>query len=194
MVLLQGKMVYLRGLERSDLKLLHEMQNDEEVMEWARFRPDHMVSMEELEKEYGEELRGNSPTRRTFAIVQKKTGGVVGWAIIRWWRPFSTSAEVGLALVKESRGKGLGAEVTRLLTELAFDQYNMHKVELFTRADNKAMIGSAEKSGYRLEGRIRETLYFNGRFQDGVMMGVLREEFRKTGRRSRSLRVRELPE
>jgi len=181
MALLQGKIVYLRGMERNDLKVLHLMQNDEEVMEWARFRPDHVVSMEELEKEYGEELKGNSPTRRTFAVVHKKTGEMVGWATMRWWRPFSTSAEVGLALAKEFRGKGIGAEVTRLLTRLAFDQYNMHKVELFTRADNKAMIGSAEKCGYRQEGRIRETLYFNGKFHDGVMMGVLREEFGRTG-------------
>ena len=68
-----------------------------------------------------------------------------------------------------------------MLTELAFDQYNMHKVELFTRADNRAMIRSAEKSGFRVEGRIRETLYFNGRFHDGVSMGVLESEFRREG-------------
>ncbi len=179
--MLQGKLVYLRGLERDDLKLLHQMQNDREVMEWARFRPDHTISMEALEKEYDEELKGNSPTRRTFAIVYKKTGKVAGWCSIRWWRPFATSADVGLALVKEFRGKGIGSEVTRLLTEVSFDQYNMHKVELFTRADNQAMIRSAEKNGFRVEGRARETLYFNGRFHDGVQMGVLREEFRKTG-------------
>ncbi len=178
--MLQGKLVYLRGLERGDLKLLHKMQNDEEVMEWARFRPDHTVSMEALEKEYDEELKGNSPTRRTFAVVHKKTGKVTGWCSIRWWRPFATSADVGLALTKEFRGKGIGAEVTRLLTELAFDQYNMHKVELFTRADNRAMIRSAQKNGFKVEGTARETLYFNGEFRDGVMMGVLRGEFRKT--------------
>lgn len=57
------------------------------------------------------------------------------------------------------------------------DRTNMHKVELFTRGDNPAMIRSAEKNGFRVEGRIRETLYFNGKFHEGVQMGVLREEF-----------------
>ena len=178
--MLRGKLVYLRGLERDDLKLLHEMQNDEEVMEWARFRPDHMVSMEALEKEYDGELKGNSATRRTFAVVEQETGRVAGWCSVRWGRPFHTSADIGLALGREFRGKGAGAEVVRLLTELAFGQYNMHKVELFTRADNAAMIKSAEKNGFKVEGRIRETLYFNGRFHDGVQMGVLREEFERT--------------
>ncbi len=179
--MLRGKLVYLRGIERHDLKLLHQLENDEELMEWARFRPDNTVSMEELEKRYEDELKGNSPTRRTFAVVDKKTGKVAGWCSIRWWRAFYTTADVGLALAKEFRGKGIGAEVTRLLTGLAFDQYNMHKVELFTRADNQAMIRSAERNGFRVEGRIRETLYFNGKFHDGVQMGVLREEFRKAG-------------
>lgn len=177
--MLQGKLIYLRGLEREDLKLLHRMMNDEEMMEWARFRPDHTTSMEALEKEYDQELKGDNPTRRTFAIVHKRSGKVIGWATIRWWRPFHTSATIGLALDKDSRGKGVGTEVTRLLTQLAFDAYNMHKVELFTRADNTAMIRSAEKNGFRVEGKIRETLYFKGKFHDGMEMGVLKQEFQK---------------
>jgi RimJ/RimL family protein N-acetyltransferase len=177
--LLRGRQVDLRGIEREDLKLLHRLQNDEEVMEWARFRPDHTVSMEALEKEYGGELSGNSPTRRTFAVIERETGRVAGWCSIRWWRPFHTSADIGLALAKEFRGKGIGTEVTALLTSLAFDQYNMHKVELFTRADNQAMIKSAEKCGFKVEGKVRETLYFNGEFHDGVQMGVLKEEFKR---------------
>ncbi len=180
--MLKGKLVYLRGLERGDLELLHEMQNDEEVMEWSRFRPDHTISMEALEKEYEGELKGDSPTNRTFSVVSKETGKVVGWCSIRWWRPFQTTASIGVALAKGSRGKGMGSEVARLLTELAFDQYNMHKVELFTRADNLSMIKAAEKSGFRIEGTNRETLYFNGKFHDAVEMGVLRDEFEKTRR------------
>ena len=180
--MLQGKLVYLRGIERDDLNLLHKLENDEEVMAWARFRPDHTSSREGLEKRYDDELKGNSPTRRTFAVVHRRTGKMVGWCSIRWWRPFATSAEIGLALAKDSRGKGVGTELARLLTELASDQYNMHKVELFTRADNEPMIRSAEKSGFKVEGRPREALYFDGRFHDAVQMGVLGEEFRRSRR------------
>lgn len=178
--MIQGKRVYLRGLEREDLKLLHKMMNDEEVMEWTRGRPDNTVSMEELEKEYESELKGESVHRRTFLIVQKSTQKVIGWATIRWLRPFHTTAEIGIAIRdKGLRGKGIGSEVNNLLTMLAFEQYNMHKVELFTRADNVAAIRSAEKNGYRLEGKVRETAYFNGKFHDGVLLGLLRKEYEK---------------
>jgi len=178
--MIQGKQVYLRGLEREDIKLLHRMMNDEEVMMWARSRPDNTVSMEELEKEYDAELRGDISRRRTFIIVHRATQKPIGWATIRWWRPGSTTADIGIALsAKELRGKGIGSEVNLLLTRLAFDQYNVHKVELWTRGDNPAAIGSAQKNGYRIEGRLRDTVYFDGEFHEGVMMGILRDEYEK---------------
>ncbi len=179
--MIQGRQVYLRGLEQGDLKLLHRMMNDEEVMEWARSRPDNTVSMEELEKEYEGELKGENTGRRTFVIVHRATRKVIGWASMRWWRPFHTTADIGIAIGdKRFRGKGIGSEVNNLLTNIAFEQYNMHKVELFTREDNAAAIRSAEKNGYKLEGRVRETVYFNGKFHDGILMGLLREEYEKT--------------
>jgi len=151
--------------------------NDEEVMELARFRPDHMISMEGLEKEYEDELRQESGHRRTFIIVDSQLSKPIGWANIRWWRPFSTSAELGIAIgEKEYRGKGIGTEVVGLLTDLAFDQYNMHKVEMFTRQDNKAMLRAAERNGYEVEGVQREAIYFNGKYHNAVILGLLRNE------------------
>lgn len=179
--LIQGKQVYLRGLEREDLRLLHKMLNDEEVMEWARSRPDHTMSMEELEKEYEGELKEESAHRRTFVIVHKATQEVIGWASMRWWRPFHTTVDIGVAIGdKGFRGKGIGSEVNALLTKLAFEQYNMHKVELFTREDNVAAVRSAEKNGYKVEGKVRETVYFNGKFHNGILMGLIREEYERT--------------
>jgi len=165
------------------------MMNDEEVMQWARSRPDNTVSMEELEKEYEAELKGDSSRRRTFVVVHRATQKVIGWATIRWWRPFSTTADIGIALSdKGFRGKGIGSEVNMLLTRMAFEQYNMHKVELWTRGDNPAAIRSAEKNGYRIEGKQRDAVYFNGEFHDGIMMGLLREEYEKAKSGSRARR------
>jgi RimJ/RimL family protein N-acetyltransferase len=177
--MLQGEKVSLRGLEKEDLPELHKMMNDEELMGWARFRPDHMVSMVALEKEYEQELKGEAEDRRTFVVVERPTGKTVGWATMRWWRLNRSAADVGLALLKESRGRGYGTEVVRLLAALAFDQYGMHKVELGTRADNVGMQRAAESLGFRREGLLRETLYFDGKHQDLVLMGLLKGEFRR---------------
>jgi RimJ/RimL family protein N-acetyltransferase len=175
-----GKQVVLRGLERDDLKLMHEWLNNEEVMEWARSQPDNITSMESVEKEFERDLKGENPHRRTFIIVEKKTGKSVGWALIRSWRLYSTTGDIGLVIAERRfRGKGLGTETTRLLVDLAFDQQNMHKVELFTRPDNKAALKAVANCGFKLEGRLRETVYFNGKYHDGLIFGLLRSEYKK---------------
>ena len=74
----------------------------------------------------------------------------------------------------------MAARPFQLLTKLAFEQYNLHKVELWTRGDNPAAIKSAEKNGYKVEGRTRDTVYFDGAFHDGILMGLLRDEYEKS--------------
>ena len=106
--MITGKQVVLRGLEREDLKLMHKWLNDEEVMEWARSKPDNTASMESVEKDFEQDVKGESPHRRTFIVIEKRTGKPAGWAMIRWWRPFSTIADLGLVIAeKHLRGKGL---------------------------------------------------------------------------------------
>jgi RimJ/RimL family protein N-acetyltransferase len=176
---LQGEKVVLRGPEKEDLPELHKMMNGEELMGWARFRPDHMVSMVALGKEYDHELKGEAEGRRTFVVVERPTGKTVGWATLRWWRLSRSSADVGLALMMESRGKGCGTGVVRQLRALAFDQNGMHRVELGTRAENAGMQKAAGSLGFRREGLLREALCFDGKHQDPVLMGLLKGGFRR---------------
>ncbi len=179
-ILIEGKQVVLRALEREDLKLLHKWLNDAEVMERARSQPDNVASMENVEKEFEQDVKGENPHRRTFIVAEKKTGKAVGWAMLRWWRIYSTTADLGLVIAeKRLRGRGFGTEATQLLVDIAFNQLNMHKAELFTRADNKAAIGAVTKCGFKLEGTHREEVYFNGRFWDGLTFGLVRNERRK---------------
>jgi RimJ/RimL family protein N-acetyltransferase len=179
-MVISGRTVCLRGLEREDFKLMHRWLNDGEVMQWARSQPDNAASMEAVEKEFELDLKGENPHRRTFIVTQVGSDRPIGWASMRWWRPFSTTADIGLVIAEKGlRGKGIGTEATMLLVKEAFDQLHMHKVELWTRADNKAAQEVAKKCGFRLEGRDRETVYFDGEFHDGLAFGVLEREFRK---------------
>jgi RimJ/RimL family protein N-acetyltransferase len=182
--MITGELVVLRGLEREDLKLMHKWLNDEEVMEWANSSPDNIASMEFIEKTYEQDLKGENYTRCMYIVVEKKTGKPVGWTSIRWFPPTDTTCEIGLVIgEKQFRGKGLGTEVTRLLVRQAFDQLNMHKVELICRPENKAEMKVAKNCGFKLEGRFRETVYFNGRYHDGLMFGLIRNEYKRTKRK-----------
>ena len=183
--MLTGKRVVLRAVEREDLKLIHKWQNDEEVMRLSRSQPDHAISMEALAADYEKTLKGEDPTVRRFSIEEKSTGKLVGMCSISFnsWARRYTSADIGLMIgEKDKWRKGYGTEVTRLLLKECFEQLSLHRVGWWTYGDHKASIALAKKMGFREEGKLRENSFFDNKFHDTVVLGLLKSDYEKSGR------------
>lgn len=196
--MMDAEHVRLRKLEKQDLHLLHGWMNDREVMAWARFSPDHMISMSALEKEYEKELAGEDRERATFMVEDKESGRPIGWTTVRTWDRKHVSANVGIGLgEKEFWGRGYGTEAVGLVLEIVFDQQGWHRAELYTLADNRRAIRSAEKCGFRVCGREQESAFYDGAYHDVVEMEQLRAEWdarhRKAARRPRGRPRRATP-
>ena len=181
--MLTGKKVVLRAFEKDDLKLLHKWENDEEIMRLARSSPDHAISMVALEAKYDKVLRGEDFAERAYIIEDKATKKSLGWASIsiHQWTRRATTADVGLAIgEKDFWRKGYGTEVTELLLKEAFEQLNLHRVGWWTFADNTASIELAKKMGFKEEGRVRDSVFFDNKYHDSVVLGILKEEYEAT--------------
>lgn len=178
--MLTGKNVILRAFERDDLKALHSWQNDEEVMRLARSSPDHVISAEGLAARYEKAIKGDDFAERAYIITDRSNGKPLGWASIsiHQWNQRATSADIGLAIGEKDRwGKGLGTEVVQLLLKEAFEQLALHRVGWWTFAENEPSLALAKKMGFREEGRIRDSVFFDNRFHDSVALGLLRDEY-----------------
>ncbi|TMI58228.1 GNAT family N-acetyltransferase [Candidatus Bathyarchaeota archaeon] len=178
--LLSGTLVALRALEREDLTVLHKWQNDEEIMRLARSFPDHVISKEALEAEFARELKGEDTGRRAYIIEEKSTRKPVGWATIRiqQFRRRMTGADVGLALgEKTAWNKGYGTETAKLLLNEVFRQLNLHRAEWWTYAENNGSVQLAKKPGFKEEARLRDAVFFDNRYPDLVVLGLLKQEF-----------------
>ncbi len=176
--MIEGERVRLRKLEKADLPLLHRWLNDQDLMAWARFSPDHMVSLAALEKEYERELAGEDRDRTTYMIEEKDTGKPIGWCTVRTWDRKHVNANVGIGLgEKEEWGTGYGTEAMGLLLTILFDHQGWHRAELWTLAENERAIRSFEKCGFRREGLEKESTYSDGRYRDIVLMGLLKSEW-----------------
>jgi RimJ/RimL family protein N-acetyltransferase len=178
--MLTGKKVVLRAFEREDLKPLHRWQNDEELMRLARSWPDHTISAEAVEARYEKAIKGEEGEDRYYMIQEKNGRDPIGWATLtvsRWTRR-ATDADLGLAIGEKDRWKkGLGTEVVQLLLREAFEQLNLHRVGWWTFAENEGSLGLAKKMGFREEGRLRDAVFFDNRYHDGVILGLLRDEY-----------------
>ncbi len=189
--MIEGEHVRLRKLERADLPLLHGWMNDRDVMAWARFSPDHMVSLSALEKDYEKELVGEDRERTTFIIEERAAGRPIGWCTVRTGDRKHVSANVGIGLgEKVLWGKGYGSEAVGLLLGIVFDQQAWHRAELYTLADNVRAIRSAQKCGFRRCGLEHESVYYDGAYHDVVEMEQLRSEWHAPKRPSGRARRR----
>ncbi len=90
-----------------------------------------------------------------------------------------TGADVGLALGEKNAWKrGYGTEKTTLLLDEVFQQLNLHRAEWWTLAENTASLKLAEKGGFREDGRLRETVFFDNKFHDLVVLGLWKNEYK----------------
>lgn len=87
------------------------------------------------------------------------------------------SFAIGL-LRSEFLGRGIGTEAARAVLGFAFSTLGLHRVSLRVLANNARAIRSYQKCGFRIEGRERETAFFDGRWHDDLIMGLLAHELR----------------
>lgn len=73
--------------------------------------------------------------------------------------------------------KGAGETATRGMLNHAFDDLNLERVWLTVLIHNEPAIRLYRKVGFREEGRQRHAVFKNGRYQDMLMMSVLRSEY-----------------
>ena len=71
-------------------------------------------------------------------------------------------------------GKGYGYEVMQLVLRFAFDELNLHRVQLTVFCYNERAIALYEKLGFQREGIHREHLQRDGRRYDMYLYGLLR--------------------
>lgn len=88
---------------------------------------------------------------------------------------------------KSAWGKGYGTEVTRLMVRYAFQTLNMHRVWLHASEDNERALHVYQKIGFRMEGRLRQDMFRNGRYWDTIVMAVLRDEWERADQANASL-------
>jgi ribosomal protein S18 acetylase RimI-like enzyme len=108
-------------------------------------------------------------------MVALSAGQVVGWcdASRRESRPiYAHSAVLGMGLLPEFRGKGIGKRLIER-TLAAAREVGFHRVELTVREDNLNAIELYKKIGFEIEGLQRDAFLVDGVYANLIMMAVL---------------------
>ena len=176
---MDGKIVRLRGYEKSDLDAIMKWINDEEVTDLLG--GDMLVYPVSTiaEEKFIEASAGPSDKQKNFAIetlAERKYIGGISFNVIDWR---NRSAIVGIVIGdKSSWGNGYGTDPMRVLMRLAFDKMNLHRLQLHVFDYNTRAIASYEKCGFKREGVLREDHFARGKYHDTILMAILESEYR----------------
>jgi RimJ/RimL family protein N-acetyltransferase len=98
-------------------------------------------------------------TREAFAVIEGDT--FVGIAVAPKIDLPARTAELGYVVAPAARGRGVASEALRLLTDWAFAELELERLELMISIANEASKRVASRCGYRFEGVLR-SLHFKG--------------------------------
>ncbi|MFA5250726.1 MAG: GNAT family protein [Parachlamydiales bacterium] len=77
---------------------------------------------------------------------------------------------------EKERSKGLMSEALGIFSEYFFQSKNINRLQLLIPNYQRAALKVAQKCGYKLEGVLKEALFFQGRFIDLCLYAKLRKE------------------
>ena len=119
---------------------------------------------------------GDTVTTLSFVIYYgSECIGFAKMSNIRW---YSRKAELTIYLGEKHRNKGYGRQIMKELLDMAFNKFHFHRLEGELYEYNLASKSLVEYFGFKLEGRLREARYYNGKYYDILRFGLLDREFR----------------
>ena len=108
-----------------------------------------------------------------LAIVEKSSGKHIGnikLGNINW---VHRHGELGILIGDKSTwGKGYGSDACRLIVDYAFTKLNLHKVWLAVFSNNPSAIKVYQRLNFVEEGRLKEHVFSEGKFEDKILMSV----------------------
>jgi RimJ/RimL family protein N-acetyltransferase len=85
---------------------------------------------------------------------------------------------ISLDILRPYQNKGYGTEAINWVLEWGFQMAGLHKIGIETFSYNQGAQRLYQKMGFVLEGRSRESLWYNGKWHDYLSFSMLEQEWR----------------
>jgi [ribosomal protein S5]-alanine N-acetyltransferase len=101
--------------------------------------------------------------------------GFVSWRAMQYGGA-GTFWEIGIALLPQWRGRGIGWRAQNMLCEYLFSHSPAYRIQAGTHPENLAEQKALEKAGFQFEGVVRACEFRDGQWRDGLLYSRLRDD------------------
>ncbi|BCL74345.1 spermidine N1-acetyltransferase [Jeongeupia sp. HS-3] len=162
----------LRPLERSDLRFVHELNNNAGIMRYWFEEP--YETFTELSQLYDRHVH-DQRERRFVAVDQD--GETVGLVELIELDYIHRRGEFQIIIAPDAQGCGYATSATQLAINYGFSVLNLRKLYLVVDVSNEAAIHIYEKCGFIKEAELVEEFFSNGRYHNVFRMYLLQPQF-----------------
>lgn len=173
--MLESKEIYLRMVEKEDLKERVNWINNDENHEFLGF--DWPISLSKTEKWFQNQLLDS--TKLNFSIFSKDTNTIIGMTGLLNIDIRNLKAEFYVTIGnKNYRGKGFTKQIIEIILEYGFLELGLNKIYLTTFEENKKAQKIYEKNSFKLEGILRKDKFHMGQLKNIYVYSILKDEWR----------------
>ena len=112
-----------------------------------------------------------------LAVVLKSNNQLIGNCGVRMDKVDDVEADIGYELNPKYWNYGYATEAAHAIVDFGFRHLGVHRIWADCVADNVRSAHVLEKLGMKLEGRLREKVYFKGRWWDALIYATLVDEW-----------------
>lgn len=176
--MLKSERLQYRILSNEDFQFFMELYSDKEVMRYAYL--DRLNTREKAQEAFRETLELQKTGQGTqYVVTIKNTATDI--AIVDYEVLFRNTdggiCEIGYFIKKEFWGCGYGVEMGKAIIDELFESFNLHKIVASCNSNNHASENIMKKLGMQKEGVLRKIRYKDGRWDDEIKYGLMREEW-----------------
>lgn len=157
----------LRALEKKDLELLYQSENDTSLWKYAdrtEFYSENLLE-QFIEKQH---LDIYQTKQKRFVITSFEVSSY-GFVDLFDFDPIARKAGVGLLVFEKYRNSGVATQSLILLEEYVKKFLNLHQLYANVTVENKISIRLFEKVKYRRVGTKKDWRFFHGKFYDEIL-------------------------
>jgi len=171
--------VQLRPLQAKDAQSLYtNVGTDPEIFQWMTFAGP--TSIEEYEKLTARLIKeSETDFRKSFAVILKETGEVIGHTSYMDCQVRNRSIEIGTTFYGKKYWRSfINTECKLLLLTNAFEDQKLHRVTLKTDGKNLRSQTAIKRIGANYEGALRENMQRpDGSWRDTAYFSILESEW-----------------
>ncbi len=173
---LETERLILRRMKRSDAQDMFEYSKNPEVTRYLLWMPHPSVGYTARYLTYLQE-RYALGKFYDWALVDRKTGKMIGTCGFTSFSAENNSAECGYVLNPEYWGRGLAAEALSAVMEFGFMTLGLHRIECRYMKGNDRSRRVMEKVGMSYEGMLRDAILVGDKYRTVGVCAILADEY-----------------